>query len=77
LIFWHDVLPRRQRGMGVAMPGMSPSRREFVQVTGLAVVSVMAGTGWTSNAKPLARLQSAPAAPAVGTQATLFPWIGI
>ena len=58
------------------MPGMTPSRREFVQVTSLAVVSVVAGTGWTSNAQPSPRLQSAPAAQAADTQATLFPWIG-
>jgi hypothetical protein len=59
------------------MPGMTPSRREFVQVTGLAVVSVVAGTGWTRNAQPSPRQQTAPAAQAAGTRTTLFPWIGI
>jgi hypothetical protein len=59
------------------MPGMTPSRREFVQVTGLAVVSVVAGTGWISNTQPAPRLQSASAAQAAGPRATLFPWIGI
>ena len=58
------------------MPGMTPSRREFVQVTGLAVVSVVAGTGWTSGAQPAPRLQGAPAAQAAGARATVFPWIG-
>jgi len=60
------------------MPGMTPSRREFVQVTGLAVVGVVAGTGWTSSAQASPRLQGVSAAQDAGTRATttLFPWIG-
>jgi len=58
------------------MPRMTPSRREFVQVTGLAMVSVVAATGWTSNAQPSSRLQSASAAQAAGPRPALFPWIG-
>jgi hypothetical protein len=63
-------------GLGPAMPGTT-SRREFVQVTGLAAISVVAATGWSTSDKLSPRQESATTAEAADKPSSLFPWIGI
>jgi len=53
------------------------SRREFVQAAGLAAISLVAATGWTSSGRPSPRRESAITADAADKGSTLFPWIGI
>jgi hypothetical protein len=54
------------------------SRREFVQVTGLAVAGLAAATGWTDGGdSPGQDGAGAETAAAGGDPATAFPWIGL